>query len=734
MSAPKPENEEIRLVDLQEHQILDTPQSEDFDGLVRIAALICGVPIAACTLIDRDRQWFKSITGLSISETPRDISFCAHTILEQQIFVVPDATKDVRFTESPLVKGELGVRFYAGIPLFSHKGNALGTLCVIDMKPRQLTGDQIEALRILGLQAASLLDSWRKTAEIEMLAAKGKLAEATLAESETRMRRLSDASFEAIAVTQNGMFIDGNTALVDTFGFDSVAQMQGLSGLEIVAAESRHLVSRKITECDEEPYEAVLQRRDGSTFIAEIRGRLVSMNGTPTRLTAIRNISRLKDMERELRERDAKMRVLLESAPIILFTVNSLGIVTFSEGKGLAAIGLVPGEAVGQSVFDFTMDDKFSAENTRKALLGEAVSHDSHYASLVLHTELRPMFNADGSPNGYIGVCFDVTERVLSEQRFRVLFKQSPYPHVIYDEADQIVECNTATLAMMRCDKSQLIGKHPGTLSPRRQPDGRLSSEKSAEMCALARRNGRHTFEWRRRAVDGHEFPVEVTLTPITLNNKSALLSVWNDLSERKRYEEDISAHAAALQLQKEELEKLNSALETLATTDGLTGLRNHLSFQERMSDEVSRAMRYGTPLSLIMLDVDRFKKFNDSSGHPAGDAVLKTVGALLQDAARETDVAARYGGEEFALILPMTGLQGAAFIAERLRAAIQDRPWTGRPVTASFGVSSFSFDCDTVEKMIVSADNALYKSKAAGRNTVSCDDGEQDTNCASVA
>jgi diguanylate cyclase (GGDEF)-like protein len=125
-----------------------------------------------------------------------------------------------------------------------------------------------------------------------------------------------------------------------------------------------------------------------------------------------------------------------------------------------------------------------------------------------------------------------------------------------------------------------------------------------------------------------------------------------------------------------------NEKLERLATTDGLTGLKNHRAFQELLANEYARATRYKKPLSLVMLDVDHFKGFNDSFGHPAGDVVLKRVASLLQENARTTDVAARYGGEEFALLLPETGPRGAAMTADRILQAIARDAWELRPVT----------------------------------------------------
>ena len=192
------------------------------------------------------------------------------------------------------------------------------------------------------------------------------------------------------------------------------------------------------------------------------------------------------------------------------------------------------------------------------------------------------------------------------------------------------------------------------------------------------------------------------------------------DITERRRAEETVRDHAVMLEFQKQALEEANRRLEALATEDGLTGLKNHRAFQERLAMEVERARRYGIPLSIVMLDVDQFKLYNDSYGHPAGDAVLRAVAACLRASTREADQAARYGGEEFTLILPHTQAADALVVATRCRKAIESAAWPARPVTASFGVATFSPALTDPAALITAADKALYRSKHEGRNRVS--------------
>lgn len=156
--ASLPENEVKRLKALQEYNIIDTLPELSFNDITRLASHISGTPIALISLVDSNRQWFKSKIGLEVEETPRDISFCSHAILENDVLVVPDTLEDERFSDNPLVTGEQKIRFYTGSPLVTVGGEALGTLCVIDRKPRNLNEVQMESLRALTRQVMDQLE------------------------------------------------------------------------------------------------------------------------------------------------------------------------------------------------------------------------------------------------------------------------------------------------------------------------------------------------------------------------------------------------------------------------------------------------------------------------------------------------------------------------------------------------------------------------------------------------
>lgn len=219
--------------------------------------------------------------------------------------------------------------------------------------------------------------------------------------------------------------------------------------------------------------------------------------------------------------------------------------------------------------------------------------------------------------------------------------------------------------------------------------------------------------------LDGHEHVVTAGRRQMV----NLILSTYECAVQQNREliatQAELNRRNDQLREQQEQLRIANEQLQALATTDGLTGLKNHRTFKERLAEEFERATRYHLPLSLMLLDVDHFKSFNDTHGHPAGDEVLKRVAKHLTETTRSTDFVARYGGEEFVVLLPFTHQVAAMALAERTRAAIENAKWDLRAVTASFGVATLNADTNSGSMLVEFADNALYHSKGTGRNRV---------------
>jgi signal transduction histidine kinase len=169
ISARIPENESARLNDLYQSDLLDTPHEAEFDEIVKLASSICNTPISLISLVDSNRQWFKARIGLNVDETNRDVSFCSHAILQDHLFEVKDTLQDTRFFDNPLVTSDPSIRFYAGMPLVTSTGNRLGTLCVIDQTPGELSDKQKFGLKVLADNVIKIAELRIKNKELYFL-------------------------------------------------------------------------------------------------------------------------------------------------------------------------------------------------------------------------------------------------------------------------------------------------------------------------------------------------------------------------------------------------------------------------------------------------------------------------------------------------------------------------------------------------------------------------------------
>lgn len=267
MKAALPLNEDIRLRALYELSILDTPREQSYDDIAQLAMMICQVPIAVVSLVDKDRQWFKSCLGLDATETHRDLAFCAHAILTpREVLEVEDATKDYRFVDNLLVTGAPGIRFYAGAPLVTQSGLVLGTLCVIDYKPGKLSQEQKSSLILLANQVVKLLELRESNQKITEQAAKFSTFY-LMSPVAIALNRLAD-----------GVFLEANPELYRILGY-SEAEFIGLSYWDITPQQYKTNEIKLLDEIRREgrygPYEKHFINKAGDWVPVILSGVLI---------------------------------------------------------------------------------------------------------------------------------------------------------------------------------------------------------------------------------------------------------------------------------------------------------------------------------------------------------------------------------------------------------------------------------------------------------------------------
>jgi PAS domain S-box-containing protein len=286
-TAPLPDNETERLEALQKYGILDTAPETAFDSITRLASYICGTPICLVSLVDAGRVWFKSRVGVDAPELTRDGAFCAHAILQNDIFMVPNTLEDKRFSDNPLVTAAPALRFYAGAPLKTADGFTLGTLCVIDLKPRQLTDEQLHAFQLLANQVIYLMERRRYERELR--------------QAHTAINRSKSAFFW---ISPAGKVLHANEFACQGLGY-TLDELTCLSIWDFDPLYSPETASErwsKIKEDGIQTIESLHRRKDGTVFPVEVTTNYINSEGEEYRFCFVQDISDRKHTQTTLQE------------------------------------------------------------------------------------------------------------------------------------------------------------------------------------------------------------------------------------------------------------------------------------------------------------------------------------------------------------------------------------------------------------------------------------------------
>lgn len=388
--ATLPPNEEQRLALLHSLDLLDTPAEPLFDRITQLVAKVLNVPIALVSLVDSDRQWFKSRVGLNTTETPREVAFCAHAILRPEPFVVADATKDERFSDNPLVTSSPNIRFYAGIPICSTGGLSVGTLCAIDSKPRNISDEQLNILSDL----AELVNREIQLREAAALARTHiRQSKETIEAGEALFQTVFERAGVGIAmVAIDGTWLRVNEVLCEITGypqheltqltFQDITHQDDLNKdlnlLEQLASgqidryqmEKRYIrkngetiwvqliVTKQVDQNGNlAGYVSIMKdiqaKKEAEVALAELRRNLEKIVAEQTQelrttnLMLARAMSQQVSAQQELSKREAELRAIIENAYDAYVCINQNGLVTAWNRQAEATFGWTPIEAIG---------------------------------------------------------------------------------------------------------------------------------------------------------------------------------------------------------------------------------------------------------------------------------------------------------------------------------------------------------------------------------------------------
>lgn len=359
MTTLLPANEAPRLQELQQQQILDTPPEAAFDRITRLAALLFEVPIALVSLVDRDRQWFKSCHGLDVCQTSREISFCAHAILSQEVLVVPDAAQDERFRANSLVTDQPGIRFYAGAPLCTRAGFNLGTLCILDTRPRSLRPDQIAALRDLAALVVDALELRQSVRELN-----GEVGERK--KSEERLRLL-----ESVVVHANDAILISEAEPLDEpgprilYANQAFTRMTGYELDEVRGKNPRIFQGPGTDPATRDKLRAALKKwrpvqaellnyhKNGTPFWVELSiVPVADETGWFTHWVSVqRDMTERKRVEAELLQSQERYRLLAENSLDLIGLLDLGGAVLYASPSHGQVLGYSSSDLVGHSIF-----------------------------------------------------------------------------------------------------------------------------------------------------------------------------------------------------------------------------------------------------------------------------------------------------------------------------------------------------------------------------------------------
>lgn len=553
MKAPFPINEAERIAKLHQLDILDTSREQSFDAIAQLAMNLCEVPIAVVSLVDADRQWFKSCLGLDATETPRDVAFCAHAILRpDDVLVVEDATIDPRFSDNALVVGEPHIRFYAGAPLVTESGHGLGTLCVIDYVPRHLSANQITSLQLLASQVMQLLRFRENNIALER----------ERENLDMVIRGTNIGTWQWNVQTGETIFNE-RWAEILGYSLDELAPVSITTWLDLAHPDDlkqsgelleRHLRGEiKFYDC-----KCRMRHRDGYWVWVHDRGQVTRVDeaGRPLWMSGTHaDISELQTSQQKLRDSEELLQSMLSNFPGVVYRCEndpSWTMLYLSEAvqqlTGYPSAEFIHSDSP-RSFTDLTHPDDvpWIAEKVSTALAKREpfeLLFRLRYADgrwLWVQELGRGIYDENGDLKYIDGFIWDVTRAELAnkaihlnEEKLSTLYNQASIGIALNALDDgRYLECNPELCRLTGYTEAELITISYWDLTPLHY------QEQENEQLRSLRSTGRYgPYEKEYRHKDGHLIPI--LLNGVLIEDPNGELKIWSfiqDITERKRIE-----------------------------------------------------------------------------------------------------------------------------------------------------------------------------------------------------
>ncbi len=449
---------------------------------------------------------------------------------------------------------------------------------------------------------------------------------------------------------------------------------------------------------------------------------------------------RLERAEEAALQSARRFEQLFAGLPVACFTYDSEGKIQEWNAAAESLWGVPAHQAFHKPVCGTAVGGEngaYMGDVVRRVFAGETVQGRERQETMrdgskkwILSSTI-PLRDGSGKISGAVSANVDLTERRWAEQqlaekgeRLRTVIASLHEGLVVQDEEGKVVLWNASAERILGLSGDQISGRT--SFDPTWRATYEDGSECPGAEHPIAKALKTGTTQQSQilgvQRSDGETRWLKVNAAPIisnALGKTTAAVASFLDVTERIEHQRKIGDQLQQIQKYSAELESANSRLEALATTDGLTGLKNHRHFQDFLGRKIEHCQAARIPLTIALVDVDHFKAYNDDFGHQAGDAVLKRFATTLLSIAGEGDLVARYGGEEFVVVMPGLGEEDALTKIEQMRKAVAHQSFPYRSVTASFGIASLSEVLRDATGLIKAADDALYEGKADGRNRV---------------